>query len=115
MHQHCFFKPAVPVEQAISGNKARKFFYFLKNEFKDIKKISSHGSAQSNAMYSLSVLAKLKAWDFDYYVDHIASYLKENPVGNYKEALNNGMKIYEEKLPKKINMIDNLKKFFFNK
>jgi len=32
---------------------------------------------------------------FDYYVDHIASYLKENPIGNYKEALSNGMNIIE--------------------
>jgi 1-aminocyclopropane-1-carboxylate deaminase/D-cysteine desulfhydrase-like pyridoxal-dependent ACC family enzyme len=44
-------------------------------------------------MYSLSVLAKLKGWKFIYYVDHIPSYLVENPNGNYKYALTNGMKI----------------------
>ena len=82
-----------------SGNKARKFYYFLKNDFPNIKKIISHGSAQSNAMYSLSVLAKIKGLKFDYYVDHIASFLKENPVGNYKYALENGMNIKEETLP----------------
>jgi 1-aminocyclopropane-1-carboxylate deaminase/D-cysteine desulfhydrase-like pyridoxal-dependent ACC family enzyme len=42
-------------------------------------------------MYSLSVLAKMKGWKFEYYVDHIADYLKENPHGNYKAALENGM------------------------
>jgi 1-aminocyclopropane-1-carboxylate deaminase/D-cysteine desulfhydrase-like pyridoxal-dependent ACC family enzyme len=42
-------------------------------------------------MYSLSVLAKIKGWEFEYYVDHIAEYLKENPHGNYKAALNNDM------------------------
>ena len=79
-----------------SGNKARKFYYFLQNDFPDIKKLISYGSAQSNAMYSLSVLAKMKGWDFEYYVDHVAEYLKENPHGNYRAALDNGMIIREE-------------------
>jgi 1-aminocyclopropane-1-carboxylate deaminase/D-cysteine desulfhydrase-like pyridoxal-dependent ACC family enzyme len=82
-----------------SGNKARKFFYFLKNDFPHIKKVVSFGSAQSNAMYSLSVLCKLKGLGFDYYVDHIASFLKENPSGNYKYALDNGMNIKEQEVP----------------
>lgn len=76
-----------------SGNKARKFCYFLQNDFPDIQKIISYGSAQSNAMYSLSVLAKMKGWEFEYFVDHVAEYLQENPHGNYKAALQNGMKI----------------------
>ena len=82
-----------------SGNKARKFYYYLINDFANIKKVVSHGSSQSNAMYSLSVLCKIKNWKFDYYVDHTASFLKENPVGNYKQAIENGMNIKEEKLP----------------
>ncbi len=45
-------------------------------------------------MYSLSVLAKKKGWKFDYYVDHLASYLKDNPHGNYRYAVENGMKIH---------------------
>ena len=76
-----------------SGNKARKFHYFLSHEFPDVKTVISHGSNQSNAMYSLSVLCKLRGWDFVYYTDHIPSYLEENPQGNYKYALENGMKI----------------------
>jgi len=88
------------LNEEFSGNKARKFYYFLKNDFPNIKKVISHGSAQSNAMYSLSALCKLRNWKFEYYVDHIASYLKENPVGNYKAALKNGMKILEEEFPK---------------
>ena len=83
-----------------SGNKARKFYHFLKTNYPNIKKVISHGSAQSNAMYSLSVLAKLKGWKFDYYVHHIASYLKDNPHGNYQKALENGMNIYEDDYPK---------------
>lgn len=76
-----------------SGNKARKFYYFFKNEFKDVTTLVSHGSNQSNAMYSLSVLAKLKGWRFIYYTDHIPSFLESKPQGNYKYALENGMEL----------------------
>ncbi|MDD5406714.1 MAG: 1-aminocyclopropane-1-carboxylate deaminase/D-cysteine desulfhydrase [Sulfurovaceae bacterium] len=76
-----------------SGNKARKLYYFLINDFPNISKIISYGSAQSNAMYSLSVLANIKGWEFEYIVDHIADFLRENPHGNYAKALANGMKL----------------------
>ena len=46
-------------------------------------------------MYSLSVLAKIRGWKFEYFVDHIANYLKENPHGNYAGALANDMQIIE--------------------
>ena len=49
-------------------------------------------------MYSLSLLAKLKNKEFIYYTNHIPSFLKENPSGNYLEALKNGMKIIETPL-----------------
>lgn len=86
-----------------SGNKARKFYFLLEEELKGIQKIISHGSIQSNAMYSLSSLCKLKGWKFEYYVDHIPSNLKSNPIGNYKYALQNGMKVCENELLKKFN------------
>ena len=82
-----------------SGNKARKFHYYLQNKFPHVTKIISYGSAQSNAMYSLSVLAKMRGWKFEYFVDHIAEYLKENPHGNYKGALENGMQISVGRVP----------------
>ena len=94
-----FIKRDDLLDKHFSGNKARKFHYYLTHNFPHIKKIISHGSAQSNAMYSLSVLAKMKGWDFDYYVDHIASYLLENPHGNYKEAVDNGMQIFTKTFP----------------
>ena len=94
-----FIKRDDLLHKDFSGNKARKLYYFLKNDLPNIKKIVSHGSAQSNAMYSLSVLCKIKNLQFDYHVDHIASFLKENPSGNYKYALENGMHIKEQKLP----------------
>ena len=99
-NNHNFFiKRDDLLDKNFSGNKARKFYYFLKNDFKGIKKVVSYGSCQSNAMYSLSCLCKIRNWDFDYYVDHIASYIKENPIGNYKEALENGMNIIEGNIP----------------
>jgi len=82
-----------------SGNKARKFYYFLQNDFPDITTVVSYGSAQSNAMYSLSVLAKIRGWRFEYYVDHVAEYLKENPHGNYAGALENGMRLRQAQPP----------------
>jgi 1-aminocyclopropane-1-carboxylate deaminase/D-cysteine desulfhydrase-like pyridoxal-dependent ACC family enzyme len=90
-----------------SGNKARKFFYFLTNDFPNIRRVVSYGSNQSNAMYSLSVLAKLKGWEFIYYTKHISKYLKNNPSGNYKYALLNGMKmIVSENIPKREDIED---------
>ena len=94
-----FIKRDDLLHKDFSGNKARKLYYFLKNDFPNIKKVVSHGSAQSNAMYSLSVLCKIKDLSFDYYVDHIASFLKENPSGNYKYALENKMNIIESVVP----------------
>jgi 1-aminocyclopropane-1-carboxylate deaminase len=77
------------------GNKARKFYYFYKNDFPGVKKVVSFGSNQSNAMYALSELSKLKGWEFIYFTNHIPSFLKENPEGNYLGALKNGAKIVE--------------------
>ncbi len=77
------------------GNKARKFYYFLKNDFPYIKKLVSFGSNQSNAMYAMSELCKIKGWEFIYYTHHIPSFLKQNPHGNYLRALQNGAKIIE--------------------
>lgn len=81
------------IHSKFSGNKARKLYYYLQKDFPKIKKIISYGSNQSNAMYSMSELAKMKSWEFDYFVDHIPTYLKENPQGNYLKALENGMSI----------------------
>lgn len=83
------------LDKDFSGNKARKFYYFLNEDFSGIEKIISYGSAQANSLYSLSVLAKLKGVKLDFYVKHIASFLKENPEGNYKAALDNGANIIE--------------------
>jgi 1-aminocyclopropane-1-carboxylate deaminase/D-cysteine desulfhydrase-like pyridoxal-dependent ACC family enzyme len=46
-------------------------------------------------MYSLSKLCKIKGWEFIYYTNHIPTFLKQNPDGNYLEVLRNGAKIVE--------------------
>ncbi|KFL33638.1 MULTISPECIES: 1-aminocyclopropane-1-carboxylate deaminase [unclassified Sulfurospirillum] len=94
-HQTFYLKRDDLLDKDFSGNKARKFHYFLNHDFPHIQRVVSSGSNQSNAMYSLSVLARLKGWEFIYVCDHIPRFLKENPIGNYKEALTNGMNIIE--------------------
>lgn len=44
-------------------------------------------------MYSMSALAKINGWDFEYHTNHISDFLRDNPHGNYAKALENGMKI----------------------
>ena len=48
-------------------------------------------------MYSLSVFAKMKGMEFHYVVSNLSSNLSANPIGNFKFALENGMKIYVDK------------------
>jgi len=85
------------LDEDFSGNKARKFYYYFEylKQNPQIKKIISYGSNQSNAMYSLSVLAKIFNIELEYYVNHIPQYLKQNPIGNYKYTLLNNAKIIE--------------------
>lgn len=80
-----------------NGNKARKLHYFLNRNLNDYNSVVSYGSSQSNAMYSLSVFAKLKGLEFKYVVSHLSSNLKANPQGNLKFALENGMKLFVAK------------------
>jgi len=97
-----------------SGNKARKLYYYLKHDFPEVKKLISYGSIQSNAMYSLSVLAKLKKWNFEYYVTKLPEHLKSEPYGNYKYALENGMSIIlDENKPLKEDFL-NVKNLFID-
>ena len=80
-----------------NGNKARKLEYFLHAGLGGIKRVVSYGSSQSNAMYSLSVFAKIKGLEFHYIVSNLNSNLAANPIGNFKFSLKNGMKVYVDK------------------
>ncbi|WP_133407304.1 1-aminocyclopropane-1-carboxylate deaminase/D-cysteine desulfhydrase [Parashewanella tropica] len=90
-----FIKRDDLLHQEFSGNKARKFHYFLANEFPQVKTLVGYGSCQANSLWSLACLAELKNWQFKFYVDRIPAHLKENPVGNYAGALEKGAQIIE--------------------
>ncbi|MGL6315654.1 1-aminocyclopropane-1-carboxylate deaminase/D-cysteine desulfhydrase [Vibrio sp. WXL103] len=70
-----------------SGNKARKFSRLLSNPPANIDTIISYGSAQANSLYSLAGLAKIHGWSLEYYVHNIPNWLKKQPIGNYRGAL----------------------------
>ncbi|WP_299789329.1 1-aminocyclopropane-1-carboxylate deaminase/D-cysteine desulfhydrase [uncultured Shewanella sp.] len=78
-----------------SGNKARKFAYFLEHDFPGVDKLIGYGSAQANSLYSMSALAKMRGWQLDFYVDHIASHIKTQSQGNYAAACKNGANIID--------------------
>ncbi len=90
-----FLKRDDLLHPAFSGNKARKFAYFLDHDFAGVTKVIGHGSAQANSLYSLSALAKLKGWQCDFYVDHIASHVLTLPTGNYAAAIANGTQVID--------------------
>lgn len=81
----------------LGGNKARKLEFYIQNahHFKPNSRIISYGSAQSNALAALSVFAKQKGFQLIFVCEKIASFLKNNPCGNYAFALQNGVKIVE--------------------
>lgn len=76
-----------------SGNKARKFMSLLNWQDAKIDTLVGHGSPQANSLYSMAALANLRHWKLDFYVDHIPSWLAENPIGNYRAALTLGANI----------------------
>ncbi len=85
------------INPLINGNKARKlqFLYPLVKAHK-LKRIVSYGSMQSNAMYALTIFAKLQGLEFHYYA-RINESLLANPKGNLKVALFFGMKLFDMK------------------
>lgn len=93
--QDIFVKRDDLIHPHFSGNKARKFAYFLEHEFKGIKKLIGHGSAQANSLYSMSALAKLKGWQLDFYVAHISEQVKQSVVGNYAESIAFGANVVD--------------------
>ena len=80
-----------------SGNKARKLAYILNNPDKYLHThtIVSFGGNQSNFMLALSQLAKLKGWNFHYWIKPLPKFLEQNKNGNLKLALDNGMQLFE--------------------
>ncbi len=80
-----------------SGNKARKLAYILNSpeKYSHIEKIVSFGGNQSNFMLSLSQLAKMMSWEFNYWVKPLPKFLRQNPNGNFQLAIENNMRFFE--------------------
>lgn len=93
---HTFFvKRDDLLDKNFNGNKARKLAFYLKHDFQEIDTIISYGGNQSNLMYSLSCLAKLKNWQFIYYTRSLSKTVKNNKYSNLELSIKNGMQLIE--------------------
>lgn len=90
-----FVKRDELIDLRFSGNKLRKLYPLLQSDPDKYTRLISFGGAQSNAMLSMAYLCNLKGWEFICYVKKMPKWLKENPIGNLKLALELGMKIVE--------------------
>lgn len=81
----------------INGNKARKLYYYMKNKacFKPQTRFISYGSAQSNALLALSYFTLQNDFKLLFVTPKLSSFLKQNPHGNFKTALDNQALIIE--------------------
>lgn len=82
------------IVNGINGNKARKFKFLSSSPFETIV---SFGGIQSNSMLAIAksiVENNLNSRQFLYITKHIPKKLKESPIGNFKTALNYGMKVW---------------------
>jgi 1-aminocyclopropane-1-carboxylate deaminase/D-cysteine desulfhydrase-like pyridoxal-dependent ACC family enzyme len=103
--------------QSLSGNKIRKFQYFIQTlPSKDHQPVvfMSYGGLQSNSMFAISLLASQQksACEFLYFVRNYPKYLQTNPIGNLERSLKNNMTIIElnpelykslERIPKSLH------------
>lgn len=92
----------------INGNKARKFKTLLEDDLKT-KVIISYGGNQSNAMLTLSYIAKLKGYEFIYVTPKPSKILEQSPEGNFALAAQNGAKFEFYKATKETSNINTLK------
>ena len=93
--QTFFLKRDDLLHPLFSGNKARKFSSLLTQDFSKIDTLVGYGSAQANSLYSLAALAYLKQVPLEFYVQHIPVWLKQNPIGNYRAALDLGADVID--------------------
>lgn len=87
----------------INGNKARKFKTLLEDDLKT-KAIISYGGNQSNAMLTLSYIAKLKGYEFIYVTPPPSKTLEQSFEGNFALTAQNGAK-FEFYKPSNIDML----------
>lgn len=76
-----------------NGNKARKFYRLINEPAPNVTRLIGWGSAQANSLTALAALACIKDWKLTFYVDHKPQWLDDNPVGNYRTALELGAEV----------------------
>ena len=84
----------------LEGNKARKFRYLESRLMGEAgpavpQTLVSMGGGQSNALVALSKLAKASNRELVYATRPLPKWLKDNPVGNFRIALDNKARILE--------------------
>ncbi|MHC3994672.1 1-aminocyclopropane-1-carboxylate deaminase [Thiomicrolovo sp. ZZH C-3] len=79
------------IHPLFSGNKYRKLYALLQTPADAIDTLVSYGGIQSNAMLSIAALCGLKGWGFVYTAKTVPQHLKDDPQGNYRQALALGM------------------------
>ena len=98
------------IDPYLSGNKYRKLYALTQLSPTDIDTLISYGGNQSNAMFSIAALCHQKGWNFKYVTKTIPDYLRNNLIGNLKNALDMGMKLHEVPAMEYEETIDVLKK-----
>lgn len=76
-------------DKFISGNKFRKLYFLLQKENLPQKIITS-GGVQSNFLLAISYFCKMKNIKIIFVTREIPKFLRENPIGNFKSALDFG-------------------------
>ena len=79
------------IDPYLSGNKYRKLYTLLNTPSNTYNTLISYGGTQSNAMLALAAMCKKKKWKFVYYTKQLSATQKDNPKGNYAQALFLGM------------------------
>ncbi|MDX8380585.1 MAG: 1-aminocyclopropane-1-carboxylate deaminase [Ghiorsea sp.] len=96
------------IDPLLSGNKYRKLYELIQTPSATYSTIISYGGIQSNAMLAIAALCQKKSWAFHYYCKPIQTRIQEKPDGNYKIALELGMKAFPtENYDSKITQLKN--------
>ncbi|EAH8788789.1 1-aminocyclopropane-1-carboxylate deaminase/D-cysteine desulfhydrase, partial [Campylobacter jejuni] len=80
----------------INGNKARKLAFYLSQNYDQGQRFISYGGIQGNALVALSIFAFKRNLTLVYACEKIPAYLRNNPCGNYKLALENNVYFIEK-------------------
>ena len=83
------------IDPYLSGNKYRKLYKLIHTPSTQYDRIVSYGGTQSNAMLSIAKVCRDKGWEFCYYSKPLAKVQKSSPKGNYRYALELGMRHFE--------------------